>query len=157
VGFERASLALTLALPAGILLHALAWYHRVLRRERAARIAALPADEAGHPRSFHPDPIAAWLAGQRALCLCAALAVAVVWAPGYFAGLVLYGPLLTAYILVATGAAWAAYAADWTAQVLVTIRVEQDGIAYARGRAPLTWTQVPWSGITQCIEKTGRG
>jgi hypothetical protein len=155
LGLARSLLALSLGLPVGIIVHAVGWYFLALPRERAARIAALPEAGSGLPRTFHPDPVIEWSAALGALCLFAVFA-ALMFADST-EGLVSYSGVHIAYMLMAAGAVCAPLAAAWAGSRALTVRVEDNGIAFARGRTAAQWTCVPWTEVTGKCEKSNRG
>jgi len=135
----------------GVLLQAAGWHFLVLRRERASRIAALPPQGTGLPRTFHPDPIAEWVEGQRVL-----IVFAVVAALGAYAStrLMSFDRASGALALMAAGAAAAAAYARWRHVRVLTVRVERHDICLARGRGErLQWESIPRSDIEACSER----
>jgi hypothetical protein len=154
LGLARTFIALALGLPLGVLLHAVGWHLLVLQRERATRIAALPAGGSELPRTFYPDPVAEWQAGLIMLGVFASLPVVIAYSSD---GFMSQTSVEQSYILVALGGAIAPVVAAYTGARVLTFRVEQAGISFARGREALQWTDVPWSDVTLCEEKTSRG
>jgi hypothetical protein len=153
LGLARTLLALSLGLPLGMLLHACGFI-LVLQRERTARIATLPAEGSELPRTFYPDPVAEWQAGLITLGVAACLSVLITFSSD---GFVSQTSVELSYLLAASGAVVASLVARYTGARVLTFRVEQDGISFARGRAQLQWTNVPWSDVTLCEEKTVKG
>jgi hypothetical protein len=148
-------LAMTVGLPAGIVLHALAWYFLVLMREKKARIAALPADAPGTPRTFHANPLAEWENGLWLLGLVSLFAGAIALVAA-LEGNVNHSFALVPYVLVAIGLLLVPVALFYTRRNILTFQVGQEGVAYARGRESQNWTHIPWSNIDKLQEKSNR-
>ena len=157
VALARFEFALAAGLPIGILLHTLCWA-LVLRGEKRKRVSALLPQGAGLPRTFYPDPIAEWVFSLLALGLGAFMGSVVAClsvANGFMSSLLEY----IVYIPLAIATASALLVAYFARKRVLTVRVEPDGIAYARGRENLQWTSATWSntvGVTQ-KSRTYRG
>jgi hypothetical protein len=154
VALARFVYALAAGLPFGILLHTILLGVRLMSAQKRARLAALPTQGTGLPRTFYPDPVAEWA----------------VWLPVLFAGAV-WGSAAAAicvvdgfmnswpYIALAITTAIALLAAWFTGKRVLTVRVESEGIAYARGRGNPQWTSTTWDQILGIMPKsvTNRG
>jgi hypothetical protein len=151
LGLAQLYLAMVIGLPAGIVLHAVGWHFLVLRGEKRARIAALPADG-----NFHPNPLAEWEAGLRTLgwgSFIAGIFAMLGALEGYvsqYYGLLPYGILAVSVLLVPV-------VLIYTRKNVLTIRVTPEGLSYARGRDNLQWAQVPWSSIVKLSERSYKG
>jgi hypothetical protein len=144
--------ALSAGLPFGIVLHTIGWIF-VLKGEKRARIAALPLQGTALPQTFYPDPIAEWTSWLLVLGLGSALA-------SLLAGFSIYDGFMSSSLafvismIVAGAAAVALVAAYFTGRRLLTVRVESNGIAYARGRGDLQWTNVNWGEVLTITQKS---
>ena len=58
------------------------------------------------------------------------------------------------YIILAIAAALAFTVAYFTGKFLLTVRVDSNGISYARGRGDLQWVNVTWGEILALTEKS---
>jgi hypothetical protein len=139
------------ALPAGLvaclLVHSLAFL-LLLRREAERRAAALPARGPELPRTFHPSPLAEWTAGVGVIFHVGwMLALFQVFTNNFgFRGV----PSLSYMIVIvsALSVVAAPFAARRAGRNVLSLRVEQDGFSFARGRGQLQWTHVSWSDVT---------
>ena len=144
--------ALTAGLPFGIVLHTIFWAF-VLKGEKRSRIAELPPQGSGLPRTFYPDPIAEWTIWLLLLGIVAAV-------PGMMAGFSLSDGFMSStivwviYIMVAVDIALALTCAYLTGRSLLTVRVDTSGISYARGRGDLQWLYAAWSDIRRFGQKS---
>ncbi len=116
------------------------------------------AQGAGLPRTFYPDPIAEWVfwllvlgLGATIGCFVAVFSVA----DGFMSSSIRY----LVYIPLAIATPIAFLVAYFTRKRVLTVRVEPDGIAYARGRENLQWTSATWSNIVGATQnsRTYRG
>jgi hypothetical protein len=157
VAIGRFVFALAAGLPFGILLHSLCWAFAVWR-ERRTRLAALQPQSAGLPRTFYPNPIAEWVGWLFALGMGGFMGSMVAGfsvADGFMSSSLVH----VVYIELAIATAIALLVIYIIGKRVLTVRVEADGISYARGRENMQWTSAVWSqmnGITQ-KSKTYRG
>lgn len=145
LSLARFAAALPAGLPYGILLHTIYWAF-VLKREKRSRVAALPPEGAGLPRTFYPDPIEEWTSwlivlgvGAGASAMMAGMAV---W-EGFVSSFL--APFIYTFLAVAVAIALAL--AYFSGKNVLTIRVASDGISYVRGRDNLQWLNAAWSDI----------
>ena len=148
----RYMFALTAGLPFGIVLHTIFWAF-VLKGEKRSRLEALPPQGAGLPRTFYPDPIAEWVTwlivlgiGASVASLMAGLSMSEGFMSSDFVSIV--------YIILGIAAAIALIVIYFTGKSVLTVRIETDGISYARGRGDLQWLNAAWSGILRVTHKS---
>ena len=157
VALARFEFALAAGLPIGIVLHTLCWAF-VLRGEKRKRLSALQPQGAGLPRTFYPDPIAEWVFLLLVLGMGAFMGSMIAGfsiANGFMSSFMEY----FVYIPLAIATPIAFLVAYFTRKRVLTVRVEPEGISYARGRENLQWTSATWSnivGVTQ-ESRTYRG
>ncbi len=157
VALARFEFALAAGLPIGIVLHTLCWAF-FLRGEKRRRVSALLPQSTGLPRTFYPDPVAEWVSWLLVLGLGAisgSFAAGFSVANGFMSSSMQY----LVYVPLAIATPIAFLAAYFTRKRVLAVRVEPDGISYARGRENLQWTSATWSdiaGVTQ-ISRTVRG
>jgi hypothetical protein len=153
----RFAFALAAGLPVGILLHAIYWAF-VLKGERRSRVAEFPPQGSGLPRTFYPNPIVEWSVGLFVFCL-GALMASMVAGFSVYDGFMSSSLISVVYIILAIAAAIALLVAHFTGKSLLTVRVDTNGISYARGRGDLQWLNVTWGDILLCTQKsrTSRG
>ena len=58
------------------------------------------------------------------------------------------------YIILGIAAAIALIVIYFTGKSVLTVRIETDGISYARGRGDLQWLNAAWSGILRVTHKS---
>jgi hypothetical protein len=152
VAVARFDFALAAGLPFGILLHTICWAF-LLRGEKRSRLAALQPQATGLPRTFPPDPIAEWVLWLLVLGLGAFIA-------SMIAGLSIADGFMSAqlqyfvYGALAIAAVVALLVAYFTGKRVLTVRVEPDGISYARGRNNPQWTSTIWGDIAGVTQKS---
>jgi len=157
VALARFVFALAAGLPFGILLHTLCWA-LVVRGERRRRSSALQLQGAGLPRTFYPNPIVEWVVWLLVLGIGAftqSMMAGFSVADGFMSSLTVH----FVYIALAIAAAIALLIAYFVGKRVLTVRVEPEGISYARGRDNPQWVSATWSniiGVTQ-KSKTYRG
>ncbi len=150
--FARFVFALAAGVPLGVLLHTIFWAF-VLKGEKRSRLADLPPQGSGLPRTFYPDPIAEWTLWLIVFGIGAFVA-------GMMASFTVYDGFMSStfiwviYIMMAITAAIALPVAYFTGQSLLTVRVDTNGISYARGRGDLQWLNAAWSDILLFREKS---
>ncbi len=151
LSLARFAFALTFGLPLGVLLHTILWAF-LLKGERRSRIAELPPQGSGLPRTFFPDPIAEWFVWLLVLGIGAAMA-------SMMASFSVYdGFMSSSFIWVIAGilgitAAIAIPSTYFAGKSVLTVRVDANGISYARGRGDLQWLKAAWSDIRLLTEK----
>ena len=152
LSLARFVFALAAGLPFGILLHAIYWIF-VLKGEKRARLAELQPQGSGWPRTFYPDPIAEWTIWLIVIGIGAFMA-------SMMAGFSVYDGFMSStfisiiYIIMAITAAIAIPSAYFTGKSLLTVRVDTNGISYARGRDDLQWLNAAWSDIRRFTQKS---
>jgi hypothetical protein len=152
LSFARFAFALTAGLPFGIVLHSIFWIF-VLRNEKRSRLAELPPQTSDLPRTFYPNPIVEWSLWTLLFGIIASVA-------SMMAGFSVYDGFMSSsfvwviYIIVAVGAAIAIPAAYFTGKSVLTVRVDTNGISYARGRGDLQWLHAAWSEILLFSQKS---
>jgi hypothetical protein len=149
--------ALPAGLAFGIILHIIGWAF-VLKSEKRARLAALPPQGTGLPRTFYPNPIEEWgssLVGLGIGAFIASMMVGFCVYSGFMSSSFVY----FVYGILGVGAALAIIFAYFTRRSVLTVRVESSGLFYARGRGDLQWLSANWSEIMALTErsKTYRG
>ena len=158
VAMARFVFALAAGLPFGIFLHTLFLGLRLVSAEKRARLSALPPQGAALPRTFYPDPVAEWFVWLPLLGASAFMG-------SIFAGFSVANGSMSSrlvhavYIGLPITAAIALLAAYFTGKTVLTVRVESEGISYARGRKNLQWMSATWSQILGITPKsqTNRG
>jgi hypothetical protein len=155
----RMLFALGPALSIAILLHAIYWGF-CLARERKRRTAELaPAPDAPpFPRTFYPNPVAEWVGWTFTLCVFALMALI----PSLIAIFQRYqSTFLERFILIAQAIGLLiALIVVWIVRsVVVTIRIDDKEIAYARGRGrgggggEPNWITSRWSDLRSATVK----
>ena len=152
LSLARFLFALAAGIPFGIILHTIGWAF-VLKGEKRARLAALPPQSGELPQTFYPDPIAEWTLWLLVFGIGACVA-------GLMAGFSISDGFMSSsftsviYIVLAIAVAIGIIAVYFTSRSLLTIRVESNGIAYARGRGDLQWVNAAWSDILALTQKS---
>jgi predicted membrane protein len=152
VSLARFSFALAAGIPVGIVLHCIFWAFQ-LRSEKKAILAALPQQGSQLPRTFYPDPILEWSAWTLWIGLVAFMAsmmAVFAVADGFMSSSMVWfvcGAL-------AVGVVVGFIAVYFARRRALTVRVESNGMAYARGRGDLQWLTVGWNEILQLTEKS---
>jgi len=143
LSLARFVFALAAGLPFGIALHAI-FFGFVVKSERRSRIAQLPPQGPGLPRTFYPNPITEWTVW---LIIFGVVAAGASMIAGFCVhdGFMSSSLVWVIYGILATGAAIALFAAWSRRKSLLTIRVEPTGISYTRGRDDLQWLTANWS------------
>jgi hypothetical protein len=152
VAEARFVFALAAGLPIGILLHALCWV-LVLRGENRKRVSALLAQGAGLPRTFYPNPIVEWTVWLLVLgsgAFTGSMMAGFSIADGFMSSSMVY----FVYIALAVVSAIAFLSAYFTGKRVLTVRVEPEGISYARGRENVQWTSAVWSNVVGVTQKS---
>ena len=135
-----------------MLLHTIIWAF-VLKGEKRSRLAEFPPQGSGLPRTFYPDPIAEWIVWLLVFGIGAFIA-------SMMASFTVYDGFLSStfiwiiYIMMAIAVAIALPAAYFTGKSLLTVRVDTQGISYARGRGDLQWLNAAWSDIRLFSQKS---
>ena len=152
LSLARFGFALSAGLPFGIVIHTIFWAF-VLKGEKRSRIAELPTQGSGLPRTFYASPISEWTVwllvfgiGAFAASMLAGFAVSDGFMSSSFVWFV-YGAL-------AVGAAIALVATYFNRKSLLTVRVDTNGISYAGGRGDLQWRNATWSDIRVMTQKS---
>jgi hypothetical protein len=150
--FARFSFALSAGIPFGVLLHSIFWIF-VLKNEKRSRLAALPPQGSELPRTFYPDPIAEWSIwtllfgiGGFVSSMLASFSV--------YDGFMSSSFTWVVFGMLASMGAIALVAAYFTGRSAMTVRLEANGISYARGRGDLQWNTIAWGEILQLTEKS---
>jgi hypothetical protein len=136
------------ALPIAILLHSIYWSLRI-RGEKKRRLEELAAlsDATPGTRTFYPSPIAEWVGSLLALCVFSGIGLL----PALIAIAQNYqSPFIDRFILieVGIGLVLALTVALVVRASVVTLRLDDQGIAYARGRRrELMWTPARWEDL----------
>jgi hypothetical protein len=150
--FARFAFALSAGIPFGILLHSIFWIF-VLKNEKRSRLAALPPQGSELPRTFYPNPIAEWSIwtllfgiGGFVASMMASFAV--------YDGFMSSSFTWVAFIILAIMGTIALLAAYFTGRSAMTVRVEANGLSYARGRGDLQWITFAWGEILLLTEKS---
>jgi hypothetical protein len=152
LSFARFVIALAAGVPFGVLLHTIFWAF-VLKGEKRSRIAELPPQGSGLPRTFYPNPIVEWTLWLLLLG-CGALTASMMASFAVYDGFMSSSFIWVIYIILAIMAAIALTAAYFTGKSLLTVRVETNGISYARGRGDLQWRNAAWSDILVFRQKS---
>jgi len=152
LSFARFVFALAAGVPFGVLLHTIFWAF-VLKSEKRSRLAELPPQGSGLPRTFYPNPITEWTVWLMVFGIGAFTA-------GMMASFSVYDGFMSStfiwviYIIMAVTAAIALPAAYFIGKSLLTVRVDTNGISYARGRGDLQWLNAAWSDIALFRQKS---
>ena len=152
LSFARFAFALSVGIPYGIVLHSIFWIF-VLKSEKRSRLAALPPQGSELPRTFYPNPIAEWSIWTLLFGIGGFVA-------GMMASFSVYDGFMSSsftwviFIILAIMGAIALIAAYFTGRSAMTVRVEANGISYARGRDDLQWITVAWGEILLLTEKS---
>jgi hypothetical protein len=144
--------ALAAGVPVGIVLHSIFWGFQ-LKSEKRSRLAALPPQGSELPRTFYPNPVAEWIIWTIivAIAAFAASIMAVISALDGFMGSSMVWAI---YIILGIGAVIALICAYFTGRALLTVRVDANGISYARGRGDLQWITAAWADILLLSQKS---
>jgi hypothetical protein len=140
------------AVPIVILLHSIYWSLRIRgeKRRRLEELAALPEATPG-TRTFYPNPIAEWVGCLLALFIFAGIGLL----PALIAIAQNYqSTSMQRFILIemAIGLVLALTAALGVRASVVTLRLDEQGIAYARGRRrELRWTTARWRDLKNAV------
>ena len=152
LSLARFVFALAVGLPFGIALHSIYWAF-VLRKEKRARLAALSPQGAQSPRTFYPNPIAEWAMwtlffgiGGCVGSLIAGLTVS----DGFMSSAMAW----VIYIALGVAAAVGLLTAYFTGRGVLTVRVDENSISYARGRGDVQWLSANWSDVLQLTQKS---
>ncbi|HEY1500780.1 MAG TPA: hypothetical protein VGF88_14460 [Acidobacteriaceae bacterium] len=151
LGLARFAFALAVGLPFGIVLQAIGWAF-VLKGEKRSRLQQL-LPQSGLPQTFFPDPIAEWSTWLLILGIVT-LTATVVAGIGVFGGFMSSVLATTVYVIVGIGVAIAGLVTYLSRNRLLTIRVGQDGLSYARGRENQQWTNAAWTDILSMTPKS---
>lgn len=154
----RMLFASSLALPVGLLVHSIWWFF-VLMREKRVRVAALAAGSPGAlPRTFHPSPIAEFYWFTVVMCIMGAIGafIAVLACTDSYLSLTMFGAII---ITEAIGVLIALFVAWCVRRSLVTMKLDAEGIAFAKGRGALRWVTARWADLqeVEVKERTHKG
>jgi hypothetical protein len=148
----RFAFALSAGIPFGLVLHIIFWIF-VLKNEKRSRLAALPPQGSDLPRTFYPNPIAEWSIwtllfgiGGFFASMMASFTV--------FSGFMSSTFTWVIFISLAIMGTIAILAAFFTGRSAMTVRLEANGISYARGRGDLHWITFAWGEIRLLTEKS---
>jgi hypothetical protein len=152
LSFARFAFALSAGLPFGIVLHSIFWAF-VLKNEKKSRLAALPPQGSDLPRTFYPNPIVEWSLwtllfgiGGFVASMMAGFAVN----DGFMSS----SSVWVICIILGIMAAVALVSSYFTGRAVLTVRVEPNGISWARGRGELQWLTAAWGEILTLAEKS---
>jgi hypothetical protein len=153
----RILFAASVGLPIGSVLHCIFWAF-VLARERKSRLAALPERGSQLPRTFYPNPTSEWIVWTIFFgigAFVASLTAVFSAESGFFSSTMVWA----VYITLAGGAALGLIIGYFTRRFLLTVRVDNDGFSYAKGRSDLQWQRANWGEILLLREmsRTSRG
>ncbi len=157
VALARFVFALAAGLSFGMLLHTLGWAF-VVRGEKRKRLSALPPQGAGLPRTFYPNPITEWVVWLLVFgigALMGSMLAGFSIADGFMSSSMVHFDYAALGILTAI----AFLAAYFAGRRVLTVRVESEGISYARGRENIEWVSAIWSNVLAVNQrsKTYRG
>jgi hypothetical protein len=144
--------ALAVGLPVGILLHCIFWIFP-LRKEKRLCMAALPPQDSQLPHTFYPNPVLEWTMWTILMGVAAFVASILAVASAYD-GFISHSIVWGIYIILGLGAVIAFATAYFTGKSVLTVRVDANGISYARGRGDLQWTTAAWSDILLLTQKS---
>jgi len=143
--FARLALGLAIGLPVGVVLHTVWWIFQ-LKKEKRARVAALPPRDSHVPWTFYANPIAEWVIWTLLFgcCSLSASIMAVVATSDGFLGSsmawIIYG-------FLGGGALLGAIFAYYLYLRALTVRVDSEGISYAKGRQNPEWLAARWADV----------
>jgi len=152
LSFARFAFAFAAGLPVGLVLHSIFWAF-VLNKEKKSRLAAMPPQGSGLPRTFYPNPIAEWTLWTLLFGIAGFIG-SMLAGFGVLDGFLSSSMVWAVYIALVIGAAIALVAAYFTGRAALTVRVEPTGIAWARGRGELQWLTAAWGEILTLAEKS---
>lgn len=152
LSFARFVFALAAGVPFGVLLHTIFWAF-VLKGEKRSRLAEFPPPGSGLPRTFYPNPIAEWTLWLLVFGI-GAFVPAMMASFGVYDGFMSSTFIWVISIIMAITAAIALPVVYFNGKSLLTVRVDSQGISYARGRGDLQWLNAAWSDILLFREKS---
>lgn len=152
LSLARFVFAFAVGLPFGIVLHSIYWAF-VLKKEKRVRLASLSPQGAQLPRTFYPNPIAEWTMWTIffGIAGCVGGLIAAITAPD---GFISSAMVWVIYIALGVGAAVGLLTAYFTGRTVLTVRVDESAISYARGRGDLQWLSANWSDVLQLTQKS---
>jgi hypothetical protein len=153
VAMARFILALAIGLPFGIILHTVFLGLPLVSREKRAFLSALPPQDAGLPRTFYPDPGTEWFVWLPILG-ASAFAGSIFACSCLSNGLITSGLALGVAIGLPITVAIALPSSYLIGKKVLSVRVESEGIAYARGRGNPQWTSAPWDQVAAITPKS---
>jgi hypothetical protein len=145
ISLARFLFALAAALPLAIIAHCIFWGFQ-LKSEKRVRIAALPPQGSGLPRTFYSNPILEWISWTLWIGIAAFIG-AIMAVFSVYDGFMSSSMVWFVYIALGVGAVIALTAAYFAGKSALTMRVEANGIAYAHGREDLQWLTAGWSDL----------
>jgi hypothetical protein len=151
LSLARFVFALAAGVPFGVLLHTIFWAF-LLKGEKRSRLAELPPQGSGLPRTFYPDPIAEWILWLLVLGIGTVVATMIA-SFAVYDGFMSSGFVWIIYTIMAITVAIALPVAYFTGKSVLTVRIDTNGISYARGRGDLEWLNAAWSDIRLFKEK----
>jgi hypothetical protein len=152
LALARFLFALSAGLSLGILVHTIYWAFQ-LKREKRSRIAEFPPQGSGFSRTFYPNPVAEWTHGMLALGIGTFMA-SMVAGFSVLDGFMSSSLISFIYGSLAVVVAIAVTAAYFTGKSVLTVRVDNNGISYARGRGDMLWLNAAWCDILLFTEKS---
>ena len=152
LALARFVFALAAGLPFGVVLHTIGWAF-VVKRERRSRLSELQRESGESPQTFYPDPAAEWSSWLLVLGI-GALVSSMLAGFSVYDGFMSSSFALVVYILLGSLAAIAGLVTYLVRKRLLTVRVDSEGISYARGRENLQWISAVWSDILSMAQKS---
>jgi hypothetical protein len=146
ISLARFLFALAAALPLAIIAHCIFWAFQ-LKSEKRARIAALPPQGSGLPRTFYSSPILEWISWTLWIGI-AAFVGAIMAVFSVYDGFMSSSMVWFIYGALGVGMVVAFIAAYFAGRSALTMRVEANGIAYAHGREDLQWLTAGWGELS---------
>jgi|GEM_PF-3086327 len=137
-----------LAFPVGLLVHSIWWFF-VLMREKRVRVAALAAGSSGAlPRTFHPSPIAEffWFTVVMSFFGFFGAFICILACTDSYLSLTMFGVVV---ITEGIGFLIALFVVWCVRRALVTMKLDADGIAFAKGRGELNWVTARWADLRE--------
>jgi len=150
--FARFALGLAIGMPIGAVLHTI-WWIFVLKKEKRARIAALPPRSPQLPWTFYANPIAEWVIWT-VLFGCFSLSASIMAAVATSDGFLGSSMAWIIYGMQGAGALSGGIIAYYLRVRALTVRVDSNGISYARGRENPRWFSAHWTDVQQLFRKS---
>jgi hypothetical protein len=139
----RLAYAFYFALPLAVLVQSIWWLFKFPRIRRAQAAADIPPPETPLPRTFSPNPVAEWQMWSGVMMAFAGIATMLVAVSAFVGGLT--GVMgVIGFCVLAGGTLIALLCVRAARARVVTVRIDADRLAFAKGRGLLRWNEAPW-------------